>query len=160
MRTATAEESAEHIIRPAKLISAGCIDAKYTGLQIIIHKLWKALMSVKELRERRIVGYRIVLVLSWALIDRIELIIFHTYIYIPRLPCVWNTYLGDTFQERWGMGLSAKHTKEQVEEIIEDAQKTDKGGREVQEQVEGGQNVLHPDNSSSVVSTFLNSINQ
>ena len=37
--------------------------------------------------------------------------------------------------------------------------KTNQGSREVQEQVEDGEAVLNPDNTSSVLSTVLNTIN-
>jgi hypothetical protein len=43
--------------------------------------------------------------------------------------------------------------------IVEDEQKTDEGSRQVQDRVEDGEEVLDPDNSSSVLSTVLNTIN-
>jgi len=42
---------------------------------------------------------------------------------------------------------------------MEDEMKPDQGAREVQEQVENGEEVLDPDNTSSVLSTVLNQIN-
>jgi len=54
---------------------------------------------------------------------------------------------------------SAQLTSEQVKEIIEDEKMTDHCAREVQEQVEDGEEVLNPDNSISVLSTILNTIN-
>jgi hypothetical protein len=57
------------------------------------------------------------------------------------------------------MSPSAQLTSEQLKEIIEDEMKTDQGSREVQEQVEDGEAVLDPDNTSSVLSTVLNTIN-
>jgi hypothetical protein len=57
------------------------------------------------------------------------------------------------------MSPSAQLTSEQLKEIIEDEKKTDQGSREVQEQVEDGEEVLDPDNTSSVLSTVLNTIN-
>jgi hypothetical protein len=40
-----------------------------------------------------------------------------------------------------------------------DEMKTDQGAREVQEQVEAGEEVLNPGNTSSIFSTSLNTIN-
>jgi len=57
------------------------------------------------------------------------------------------------------MSPSAQLTSEQLKEIIEDEKKTDQGSREVQEQVEDDEEVLDPDNTSSVLSTVLNTIN-
>ena len=57
------------------------------------------------------------------------------------------------------MSPSAQLTSEQLKEIIDDEMKTDQGAREVQEQVEDGEEVLDPDNTSSVLSTVLNTIN-
>jgi hypothetical protein len=57
------------------------------------------------------------------------------------------------------MSPSAQLTSEQLKEFIEDEKKTDEGSREVQEQVEDGEEVLDPDNTSSVLSTVLNTIN-
>lgn len=45
------------------------------------------------------------------------------------------------------MSPSALLTLEQLKKISEDTMKTDKGAREVQEQVENGEDVLDPDNS-------------
>jgi len=57
------------------------------------------------------------------------------------------------------MSPSAQLSSEQLKEIIEDKKKTNQGAREVQEQVEDGEEVLDPDNTSSVLSTVLNTIN-
>jgi len=57
------------------------------------------------------------------------------------------------------MSPSAQLTSEHLKEIIEEEMKTDQGAREVQEQVEDGEEVLDPDNTSSVLSTVLNTIN-
>jgi len=57
------------------------------------------------------------------------------------------------------MSPSAQMTSEQLKESIEDEKKTDQGSREDQEQVEDGEEVLDPDNTSSVLSTVLNTIN-
>jgi hypothetical protein len=55
------------------------------------------------------------------------------------------------------MSPSAKLTFEQLEEIIEDEKKTDKGAKEVQEEVDGGED-LDPNNTSSVLNTVPNTI--
>jgi len=57
------------------------------------------------------------------------------------------------------MSPSTQLASEQLKEIIEEEKKTDKGAREVQEQVEDGEEVLDPDNSISILSTVLNTIN-
>jgi len=57
------------------------------------------------------------------------------------------------------MSQSTPLTSEQLKEIIEEEMKTDQGSREVQEQLEDGEEVLDPDNTSSVLSTVLNTIN-
>jgi len=57
------------------------------------------------------------------------------------------------------MSPSAQLTSEQLKQIIEDEMKTDQSAREVQEQVEDGNEVLDPDITSSVLSTVLNTIN-
>jgi len=57
------------------------------------------------------------------------------------------------------MSLSAQLTSEQLKQIIEDEKNTDKGAREVQEQVEDGEEVLDPANTSSVLNTVLSTIN-
>jgi uncharacterized protein YdeI (YjbR/CyaY-like superfamily) len=54
---------------------------------------------------------------------------------------------------------SAQLTSEQLKEIIEDEKMTDQGAREVQEQVEDGDEVLDPENTRSVLSTVVNSCN-
>ena len=57
------------------------------------------------------------------------------------------------------MSLSAQLTSKQLKEIIEDEKNTDKSAREVQEQVEDGEEVLDPENTSAVLNTVLNAIN-
>jgi hypothetical protein len=54
------------------------------------------------------------------------------------------------------MSQSAQLTLEQLKEIIEDEMKTDQGSKEVHEQVEHGEAVCDPDNTSSVLRTILN----
>jgi flagellar hook-basal body complex protein FliE len=58
------------------------------------------------------------------------------------------------------MTSSAQLTSEQLKEIIEDAKKTHKSAREVQEQVEDGEDVLDPANTSSVLNTVFSTINK
>jgi len=57
------------------------------------------------------------------------------------------------------MSPSAHLTSEQLKEIIEDKKKTGQRSRDIQEQMEDGEEVLEPDNSISVLSTVLNTIN-
>jgi len=57
------------------------------------------------------------------------------------------------------MGTSARLTSEQLKGIIKDEKKTDQSAREVQEQVEDGEEVLDPTNTSSVLNPVLNTIN-
>jgi len=57
------------------------------------------------------------------------------------------------------MTLSAQLTSKQLKEIIEDEKNMDEGAREGQEQVEDGEEVLDPANSSSVMITFIITIN-
>jgi len=56
------------------------------------------------------------------------------------------------------MSPSAQLTLQQLKEIIEDQKKTNQGAREVQEQVDGEED-LDPENTSSVLHTVLNTIN-
>jgi len=58
------------------------------------------------------------------------------------------------------MSQSAQLTSGQLNEMIEDEKKTDKGAREIQNQVEDGEEVLVPCISSSVLDTVLNTINK
>jgi SNF2 family DNA or RNA helicase len=57
------------------------------------------------------------------------------------------------------MSPSAQLTSEQLKEIIEDKKNTDKDAREVQEQLEDGEEALNPANTSSVLHTVLSTIN-
>ena len=57
------------------------------------------------------------------------------------------------------MSPSAQLTWDQLKEIMEDEKNTDKGAWEVQEQVEDGEEVLDPANTSSVLNTVLSTIN-
>jgi hypothetical protein len=57
------------------------------------------------------------------------------------------------------MSLSAQLTSEQLNEIIEDEKNPDNSAWEVQEQVDDGEEVLDPENTSSVRNLVLNTIN-
>jgi len=57
------------------------------------------------------------------------------------------------------MSLTVQLVSEQLKDIIEDDKNTDKSGREVQKQVEDGEEVLDPDNWSSLLNTVINTIN-
>jgi len=57
------------------------------------------------------------------------------------------------------MSLCAQLLSRQLKEIIEDEKNTDRSAREVQERVEDGEEVLDPDNTSSILDTCLNTIN-
>jgi len=57
------------------------------------------------------------------------------------------------------MSLSAKITSEQLKEIIEDEKNRVKSAREVQEQVEDGEEVLDPEFTTPVLNRVLNPIN-
>jgi hypothetical protein len=56
------------------------------------------------------------------------------------------------------MSLSTQLTSEQLKEIIEHEKNADKRAREVQAQVEDGEEVLDSENRSSVVKPVLNTI--
>jgi len=57
------------------------------------------------------------------------------------------------------MNLSAQLTSELLKEIIEEEKNVDKSAREVQEQVEDGEEVLDPENTSLELNRVLNTIN-
>jgi len=63
MYSATQKEIADHILRPAKVIPASRVKARCAQPLIMIHRHWKFLKRVKERRERRMVGKRMILVL-------------------------------------------------------------------------------------------------
>jgi hypothetical protein len=56
------------------------------------------------------------------------------------------------------MSSSSQLTTDQLKEIIEDEKMTVKGARDIQEQGDGEED-LHPDNTSSVLNSVLNTIN-
>jgi len=83
MMRATGIEIAEHVIRPTKVIRASHVKARCEQLLIIIQRDWKVLKRVKQREkrmQRRMVGTRMILVLMYVLIGRIELIIFHPHV--------------------------------------------------------------------------------
>jgi hypothetical protein len=57
------------------------------------------------------------------------------------------------------MNPSAQIRSEQLNEIIEDEKNADKDAREVQEQLEDGEEVLDPANASTVSNTVFSTIN-
>jgi len=57
------------------------------------------------------------------------------------------------------MSRSAQLTSEQLKEIIEDEKNTEKGAREVQEQVEDGEEVLDPANTGSELNMVCSTLN-
>jgi len=57
------------------------------------------------------------------------------------------------------MSLSAQHISEQLKEIIDVEKNMHKSATKVQEQVQNGEEVLAPENTSSVQNTVLNTIN-
>jgi len=57
------------------------------------------------------------------------------------------------------MSPSSQVTSEQLKHIIEDGKNRDKDASEVQEQVEDGEEVLDPANTSSVLNKVLSTIN-
>jgi len=114
---------------------------------------------VGDRRERRMVVKRIILVLINVLFQRIELIVFHPYIFVPMVACLWNVYHCVENQESQTMSPSAMHTLGQLKEIIENEKKTNNGAREDNEQMQDGEELLSPDNSSSLLNTVLNTVN-
>jgi hypothetical protein len=57
------------------------------------------------------------------------------------------------------MSPSAQLTSEHLKEIIEDEKNTEKGARKVQKQVENGEEVLDPANTSSVLNMVSSTLN-
>jgi len=58
------------------------------------------------------------------------------------------------------MSPSPQLTSEQQKGIIQDEKTTDKGAREVQEEVEDAEEVLDPDDSGSVLTAVPDTINK
>jgi hypothetical protein len=57
-------EIAEHVIQPAKVIPSSHVKARCVQLLVIIHRLSKVLEMVDERRNRRMLGKRMILVLT------------------------------------------------------------------------------------------------
>jgi hypothetical protein len=79
---------ANHIMRPDKVMPASCVKAGCAQLQITIQILTNVLKRVEESRERWIVGKRMILVLRKVLIERLKLVVFHPYKYVPIVTCL------------------------------------------------------------------------
>jgi hypothetical protein len=77
MKRATVKEIAKYIIRPAMVLPGTSVKFGCAQQLIMIARLCNMLTRVEERRERRIVGKRMILVLTQALIEKIELIVFH-----------------------------------------------------------------------------------
>jgi len=92
MKQATGKVITKHIIMPAEVIPASRVKAWCAQLLLMIHRLLKVLKKVVEERtEWSMVGKRMILVSMWVLIERIELIVLHPYIFVPIVACLWNT---------------------------------------------------------------------
>jgi len=92
------------------------------------------------------------------MIEGLDLIVFNPYMFVPMLAYLWNASHCDEYQECQNISSSTQLTSEQLKVIIEDDQNTDNGARKVQEQVEDGEEVLDPENTSSVLNTVLYTI--
>jgi hypothetical protein len=53
-----------------------------------MYRHWKDLIRVEQRRERRMVGKRMILVLMYVLIERIELIALYPYIFVSMVACL------------------------------------------------------------------------
>ena len=91
MMRAPGEEIAEHRIRPTNVIHTSPVKARREQLLIIIHRLWKVLRRVEERekrQERWMVGTKMILVLMYVLIERIELIIVYPHVLVQMVASV------------------------------------------------------------------------
>jgi len=88
MKRARGKKMAEHVIRLAKVIPTSCVKAWHAQMLLIIHRLWKDLKIVEERRERWMVGKRMILALMYVLMERIESIVLHPYIFVPMVACL------------------------------------------------------------------------
>jgi len=75
------------------------------------------------------------------------------------LASLFDTYHWDVLQKHYIMNTSAQHISEQLKEIINVNTKTCNGVRVVQHQVEEGEKLLNPGNTSSILDTVLSTIN-
>jgi len=104
-----------------------------------------------------LVGKILIVVLMYILIERKELIIFHTDSLDPK--CMsGNTYHCNEYQEYQSISPSAQVISKQLKELVEDRKKTDNSGREIQKLVDD-EEVINPDNSSILLTIVFNSIN-
>jgi len=115
IKRATGKEIVQHLLRPAKVIPTSCFKASYAQHRISIQRLWIVRNTVEERWERRMVGMRMIVQLTYVLIARIQSIESHPYIFLPMVACVWNTYHYIEFQEHWSIGPSANLTSKQPE---------------------------------------------
>jgi len=113
---------------------------------------------VAQWRESRTVANWMVLVLMYVLIERRQLIIFHTQILIPTVASWQNTNQYDDWPGHPSLHSLAWHSTNYLRSIIEDNWKTDIIVREVQEQVEDSKEISNPQYSSLVLNTILNAI--
>jgi hypothetical protein len=158
MQRATWKEVTKHVMWPGKVVPASRVKARCGQLQITIHRLWNYLKWGEERRERRMVGSKIILVLMLVLIEWIELIVFHPYIFIPMVDGLWNTKHCYKCQQCQNIGSSDELTSEQLEGIIEEENQTAKGAREDLNRVDEDADVLYPDNSTSEFNTGVRTI--
>jgi hypothetical protein len=63
LKAATGKNILEDIIRPAKVIPASLIPARYARLLISVLRLWRDPMNMKEWWMRRLVGKRLIVIL-------------------------------------------------------------------------------------------------
>jgi hypothetical protein len=113
---------------------------------------------VKERRERRMVGNRMIVVLICVLIEKIKLIVFHRYRVIPMIPCVSITSQYIEFQEHQTLSPSPQLTSGLLTVTIKAEVKINTRVREVQEQMGDGEEVFNPCNTSAVLNTVPNTI--
>jgi hypothetical protein len=87
MKHAAGKELAKHIIRPARVNPVGHSTARYGKLITIIYTLWKVLKVVAERIKGSMIDNGMILVCKEVLIKRIDLNVFHSYEFIPMVPC-------------------------------------------------------------------------
>jgi len=61
---ATGKEIAEHVTRPEKVIPNSHVQARCVHLLFITHRCWNILKMVEVMRESRMVGKRMIVVLT------------------------------------------------------------------------------------------------
>jgi hypothetical protein len=87
MKHAAGKELAKQIIRPARVNPVGHSTARYGKLIIIMYTLWKVLKVVAETIKGSMIDNGMILVCKEVLIKRIDLNVFHSYEFIPMVPC-------------------------------------------------------------------------